>query len=175
MGDVIPMLDKMAPILGPDVTNIFRLMSLAEEEIAAAIERDPLNELEINDAFCLMCPRMVLFGGRTPELYRHHIRELIARHVAGEDTRPGTKAEVLATLSHTSLISNLIPAAHVLMEQLIDEILPEVHSEGYAWSKENSGWHAQEEYPGSVEATLADLRRECFDDQRTRDQKRRTS
>jgi hypothetical protein len=165
--ELVPLLDKMAPLLGPDVTGMFKLMGMAEEEIAYAIKMDPLNEIKIHDSFCLLCPRMVLFGGRHPDLYRHHVRELIARHVAGEDTRPGTKAEVLATLSKTSLMANLIPSAHLLMQNLMAEIFPSY--------EQPDGWEPQEEIPGSVDDALEKCRRQCFEPQRTRDQKRRST
>lgn len=164
--ELIPMLDKMAPILGPEMTSMFRLMALAEEEISAAVETAPLDETAIQSSFCLLCPRMTLFEGKNTNLYRHHCREIIARVVAGEDTRPGTKAEVLATLSSLSLISTIVDSAHRLMEDLMAEILPEF--------KQPTGWEPHEAWPGAVEETLAKCRAQTFDDKRTRTQKRRS-
>lgn len=166
MGELIPMLDKMAPILGPDVTSMFRLMSHAEEVIAEEVAIDPTHEPQIQSSFCLLCPRMTLFGGKNPNLYRHHCREIIARVVLKEDTRPGTKAEVLATLSGLSMISTLVDSAHRLMEDLMAEILPEF--------RQPKGWEPHEAWPGAVEESLAKCRAQMFDDKRTRDQKRRS-
>lgn len=159
-----PHLDKMAPVLGDNVIGIFKLMGVSEEEIDAAIKDYPEYREKIHDSFCLCCPRMELFATRSPELYRHHVRELIARHLAGEDTRPGTKAEILAALSETSFASTLIESAHLLMERLTKEVFPEY--------EQPDGWEPQEPWPQALEDTLAKCRLQLIDDQRTVEQKR---
>lgn len=167
MGELIPMLSRMEPFLGPEVTSMFRLMGEAEEVIAEEVAANPLQETVIQGSFCLLCPRMTLFSGRDPRLYRHHCRELIHREIAGQDTRLGTKAEVLATLSKTSLMANLVQSAHLLMENLMTEIFPDYDHPGE--------WVAQESWPGQVHEIYGKCQRQTIEPKRTRDQKRRST
>lgn len=80
--------------VGSTVTLAFAAMSIAEEVLA---EFQP----EPRDAFAVLWPTPVLLG--RPPLYRAHARELVRRCRDGEDTRPGTAAEVLGALVETSL------------------------------------------------------------------------
>lgn len=155
----IPQLDRMAPVLGDNVVGIFKLMGVAEEEISAAVAAAPSTEAAVNGTFRLLCPRMEFFEHRSPDLYRHHCREIIARELAGEDTRPATKAEILGALSNTSFVSTLIESAHLLMDRLTKEVFPEY--------EQPDGWEPQEPWPNAVEETLAKCRHETRDDQRT--------
>ncbi|RAS59474.1 hypothetical protein C8D87_11486 [Lentzea atacamensis] len=60
-------------------------------------------------------------------VYRAHCRELLDRVVAGEDTRPGTAAEVICLLHNTSLISPLTSAATGLYMRMYQAAgLPEI-------------------------------------------------
>lgn len=161
-----PLLEAMAPMLGPTVTNIFQLMGIAEEEIAAAIERHPLESVTINATFSVLCPRMNLFGGKTHDLYRNHVQEMIARVRAGKDTRPGTKAEIIAAMSEASFAAVLTASAHTLMDRLMMEVFPEY--------EQPDGWAPQEEWDGACDDTLATARKLVRDETRTIEQKRRS-
>jgi hypothetical protein len=158
----------MAPYLGAHVTTIFRLMGIAEEEIARAKDEQPLMATQIDMTFCLLCPRMQIFGGRAPDLYRSHARELIQRAIDGEDTTLGTVAEVLCVLSETSLNAPLTRSAGVLMERLIEEVLPGTINQIY-----EDEWKDIEEWPGATDEIFAQTQRRCADETRTIEQKRR--
>jgi len=160
----IPMLDAMAPILGENIASLFRLMGIAEEEIAEAIKRHPLEAIQINRAFSVLCPRMNLFAHKTQELYRHHAREILERVRSGEDTRPGTKAEVLAALAESSFASVLNESAHVLADRLMADIFPEY--------QQPEGWAPQEWMDGAADDALKAARRLVSDDSRDLNQKR---
>jgi len=81
-------------------------MAIAELEIEAAMKRtEDMKEKErIWNSFKILCPNS-LFNGADDEVYKAHCRELIARAANAADTRPGTKAEALMVLSHTSLVA----------------------------------------------------------------------
>ena len=151
---------EMTDILPTEIITIFKLMEIAEEEIQAAVETRPLESVTINRTFRLCCPKMVLFGSRHPDLYRSHVRELIERVVNGDDTRPGTKAEVLATLSQISFVSTLVDSAHTLMARLMKEVMP-----GYEPPTDDN-WIAQEPWPGAVDKELAGMRHKLVDPER---------
>lgn len=157
-----PLLDELAPFLGSDIVTTFRLMAIAEEEIAAAKDRAPLQSHLIDGAFRMLCPRMALFGGRSPDLYRHHAREIIARVLAGEDTRPGTQAEVLCVLSESSMRSPLANSALALMEKLVEAIFPGTIPQLFV-----DDWEFREEWPGAADEVFATTARRITDDSRT--------
>lgn len=89
--------------LGDRVMNVFALMGLAEEEIAAAKDRYPQATELVYDAFRYLAPSPLLRPYPPGDLYRGHCREIIARLVAGQDLRPATDAELLGVFSETSL------------------------------------------------------------------------
>jgi hypothetical protein len=86
---------RVGELLGEGLTRnlegLFELMGYAEEEIAAAggQEDDPVWR-----SFKLMNPSEMLL--RTEIVYRAHCRELIERVKTGQDTRPGTDAEMMS-------------------------------------------------------------------------------
>jgi hypothetical protein len=65
----------------------------AEEEIAAAQERHPECAAQLWRGFRLVIPTHALMD--TEFVYRSHARELLERVAAGQDTRPGTWAEIV--------------------------------------------------------------------------------
>ena len=99
--------------LGTPHEEIFALMEIAEEELRGR-DRPGL--------FMLLTPGVLV--KLHPELYRGHVRELLARVEAGQDTRPGTKAEVLAYLSMASLKAPLNSTGEALMASLWSELFP---------------------------------------------------
>ena len=54
------------------------------------------------EVFRLSRPTEVL-SGATDRVYAAHVRELLARVEAGQDTRPGTDAEIIMAMSETCL------------------------------------------------------------------------
>ncbi len=97
--------------------------------------------------FMLMTPGEV-FSNHPTLLLRPHFEELCKRYKAGEDTRPGTKAEVLAGLLGASLRSPLTNTANALINKLGVEVLGQdfeiPHHEGY---------------PGQVDEAFRDCQR----------------
>lgn len=98
----------------------------AEEEIQKACAQHPREADRIwHTGISLFFPtheRMKL-----ELVYRAHCRELLARVVAGEDTRPGTAAEVICLMHNTSLLSPLTSAATGLYMRMYQKAgLPEI-------------------------------------------------
>ncbi len=100
------LLDKATRDLDPVLTQ----MAWAEEEISLAIERHPHAADTLHHSFTLIRPtndrRM-----NAEFIYRGHCRELLDRIANGEDTRPGTAAEVAIALCEVGLATPLNDAA----------------------------------------------------------------
>ncbi|UXX93953.1 hypothetical protein N7U49_21325 [Streptomyces sp. AD2-2] len=58
-------------------------------------------------------------------LFRAHCHELLERVAKGQDTRPGTDAEMITLLSRTSLVAPMTSAAACLYMRLMDRSVPE--------------------------------------------------
>jgi len=154
------MAETITDLLGPvggRILRVFECMEIAEEEIAAAIERYPVLGVAINAAFKHLYPTRALDGARD-EVYRAHCRELLERVADGEDVRPGTKAEVMMTLSRLSQHAHLTEAAGALYRELFDELFPGEMS-----------WEPgvlSEPYPGATEEALLTARRKLMNNER---------
>lgn len=85
--------------------SAFKQMEWAEDEIATAEREHPDNADRIWHSFALLVPTHALM--RTEMVYRAHCREILARVVAGEDTRPGTAAECCCACCETSQVAPL--------------------------------------------------------------------
>lgn len=120
-------LHAMSAILGSSLTaafaDVFRLMEIAEEEIEVAKRRHPEVAAVLHRAFLLLCPSTPL-RGHSEKLYRVHCRELLARVRERMDTRRGTSAEIVASLSRLSLLCPLDRTATVLYWRLFEELFP---------------------------------------------------
>jgi hypothetical protein len=110
-----------------EISGYLGAIEWAEEEITAACARHPA------DADRIWHVGLALFSVGAHEhlllelLYRAHCRELLARVVAREDTRPGTAAEVICLLRYTSLLSPLTSAATALYMRMYQAAgLPEI-------------------------------------------------
>ncbi|UUV32155.1 hypothetical protein NQK81_01520 [Amycolatopsis roodepoortensis] len=93
------------------IAQAFDLLRLAEDEIVQARSRHPLHNDLLHHSFSLLAPNFALERMRFEIVYRAHCRELLDRVAAGEDTRPGTAAEVCCAMYNTSLLSPLTSAA----------------------------------------------------------------
>jgi hypothetical protein len=105
-------------LLGDGVAGIFAAMAdgfehmkWAEQEIAAAQARHPGHADRIWHAFSLLLANPGLQRMAYELVYRAHCREILDRVAAGEDTRPGTAAEVCSAMVNTSLLAPLTSAA----------------------------------------------------------------
>ncbi|MFI6031573.1 hypothetical protein [Amycolatopsis magusensis] len=105
-------------LLGDDAQGIFSVMAgafermeWAEEEIAAAQARHPRHVDRIWHSFSLLVPNSGLERMSYERVYRSHCREILDRVAAGEDTRPGTAAEICCAMLSTSLLAPPTSAA----------------------------------------------------------------
>ena len=112
------MLAAAESLLGGDFAGIFAVMASAfelvewaEEEIETARARHPQHADRIHHSFLLLRPNTGLDRMKSEMVYRSHCRELLDRVAAGEDTRPGTAAEVCCAMLNTSLLAPLTSAA----------------------------------------------------------------
>lgn len=97
----------LSSMVGGDISQAFRRMGIAEEEILSGRRRYPNTWKRDVDAkgravFHALCPRNNLEKLST-DVYRFHAREMCDRFGRGENLEPGTKAEVMALLSFASL------------------------------------------------------------------------
>lgn len=125
------------------VLRTLDLMVVAEEEVAQAGAPTA--------AFALLLPGALV--DYQPGLYRAHCQELLERIELGEDTRPGTRAEVLAAMMVAAGAAPLGSEGLALVERLFGELLP-VELERLL-----SGRVATERWEGQVDADLVEARR----------------
>jgi hypothetical protein len=119
-------------------------MRVSEDEIVDAKGRHPAQADRVWKSFKLLRPTFDL----SDAVYRHHCREILDRVAAEEDTRPGTKAEVLAAISAMTLKSRLDRDVELLGLRLCDEICDSDLAEERA-----------EEIPEHCETLLAEFRK----------------
>lgn len=84
------------------LASVFAAMDWAEDEIEKATRRHPEAADSLYHAFKLIQPRD---GMGVEFVYRGHARELLERVATGQDTRPGTAAEVCLVCSKTSQLA----------------------------------------------------------------------
>ncbi|MBF6060529.1 hypothetical protein IU500_07025 [Nocardia terpenica] len=89
--------------------GVFERMEWAEDEIKQAQRRYPQATNKLFYAFALLKTDNELVGKEL--LYRAHCREILARVVKDEDTRPGTAAEICAMMCDISQRTPLNTAA----------------------------------------------------------------
>lgn len=93
-----------APVIDT-VLATFQALEWAEEEIETTQREHPQHTDRLWHASKLLCPTHELM--RREFLYRSHVRELLARVLAGGDTRAGTAVECVLACSETSLAASL--------------------------------------------------------------------
>jgi hypothetical protein len=113
MTDISKLTAKLDPFLpgglGGILAGLFEQMEWAEDEIERAQKRHPRHADRIYHSFKLMTPTHELMG--TEFVYRSHVREQLARVIAGQDTRPGTAAEVCIACCESSQVAPLTDTA----------------------------------------------------------------
>ncbi|TDD49011.1 hypothetical protein [Saccharopolyspora elongata] len=119
------LLGAMGDLLGNDAAEIFSLMEdvferirWADEEIENARARHPQHADKLWHSNMLLTPNPGLESMKKEFVFRAHCRELLDRVAAGEDTRPGTAAEICCAMSDTSLLSPLTSAASGLYARM---------------------------------------------------------
>ena len=118
--------DPLQAILD-DTTNLlaglFEQMDWAEEEIRRTARRHRRHTDMLFHCFLLLTPTDALMG--TEFVYRSHCRELLRRVLSGEDTRPGTAAEVCCALSAASTVAPFTSPASGLYFRMWAQAFPE--------------------------------------------------
>lgn len=150
VGDGKQLVTKIDALLGGGsrMSHAFAMMAIAEEEIAA-------HDAERPGLFLLLqCPPGM--SGVSEKVYRAHARELLLRVLAGEDTRPGTKAEVLMHCSAASLKRPPGNEELVLFERCFEHV----------FGLTVPGYPAREAYPGQFDDLLEQCRKAYRDEKR---------
>jgi hypothetical protein len=142
---------------------VFGCMRVAEEEIAAAIKKQPQHRDAIDATFKHACCTDLIRARQSYPLYRCHVRELISRMIAGVDIRPATKAEVLSVAIELSLQAPLVREWYALYVRCFVEVMPFLAVEiekkiGELNSK------AEEPWPGATDDLLAQMQRKFASD-----------
>lgn len=144
-------LHAMCQALGDDTTltflGAFERMDIAENVITAS----GCTKAQGQVAFGIMCPSAPL-NRKCDEVYRAHATELVERVIAGEDTRPGTKAEVLCCLLGAALRAPLNTSGMALADHLFAQVMP---------GSRLPSTKAREFYQGQVAEDLAQARVRC--------------
>lgn len=112
------LISAVGKLLGDEADGLFAVlagaferMEWSEEEISAAQVRHPERADRIWHSFCLLVPNDGLARMSYENVYRSHCREILDRVAAGEDTRPGTAAEICCAMLASSLLAPLTSAA----------------------------------------------------------------
>lgn len=95
-------LDEICRQAEADTGELLRVIEIAEEQIGAAQARHPERAALLHHAFPLLFPAVPEMTELAPFIYAGHCRELLERVAAGDDTRPGTAAEILMVMRHVS-------------------------------------------------------------------------
>lgn len=115
---------EMVKLLGGKVGSaferVFTCLAVAEDELAKA-------DGPVPDGLFKVLRPTPLFEGKTLDVYRSHVRELIARGVALQkgqkaDLSAATRAEVLLYLSGASLVAPLNRGGLMLYHHLFEEV-----------------------------------------------------
>jgi len=105
------------------LTGIFTQMDIAEDEIEKAAKQHPDHGDLLYHAFALLTPTHPLMA--TEFVYRSHCAELLARAVAGQDTRPGTAAEICCACSEASQVAPMRTSAAGLYARMWARAFPD--------------------------------------------------
>lgn len=144
MGDKVKMLEFLPSVL----TNTFRSMEIAEQEINKAKGRWPRKKDALHKSFRLLMPGPL--SGVREEVYRHHCQEILERVVKDEDTTLATKAEMMVAISEFTLKIPINSTMAALYERLFLEVIPRAKLEGEP---------TREPYKGAAEEMLQQMRK----------------
>lgn len=100
------------------------LIVVADELITTAKAKWPDHAPQLDKSFLLLQPTRPL-RGKVVEVYQAHSEELLERVVQGQDTRPGTRAEVLCALLDGALKAPPTAAYGNLAEVLFQQVMPQ--------------------------------------------------
>jgi hypothetical protein len=130
---------KMEGILGGGVfgmlAGLFERMDWAEDEIKAAQRRHPAQADLMWHSFKVLCSSHELMG--TEFVYRSHCRELLGRVAAGQDTRPGTSAEIACACADASQVAPLTETAAGLYSRMWAVAFPDHGDDSFTETREH--------------------------------------
>ncbi|MFE3506435.1 hypothetical protein [Kitasatospora sp. NPDC059160] len=161
---------------------LFATMEWAEEEIqegqARHGERGQKESRIWRESFALVKPTHDRLS-RAEMLYRAHAAELINRVATGQDTRPGTTAEMIAVLMDSSAAAPLNSAAVCLYMRLFSRAFPEQFAQHIAEAIELDAYESvhgrrADEYEAEMRHKLAQEWRVTKDQQTPKAPARRT-
>jgi hypothetical protein len=141
--------DLLGGGLGGMLAGLFEQMDWGEDEIKRARKRHPAQADLLWHAFKLLTPTHELMG--TEFVYRSHCRQILERLAAGQDTRPGTDAEICCACADASQLAPLTESAAGLYGRAFARAFP----------GQSSPWEgAQEHYEALRAGLINDLERE---------------
>ncbi|PWV71333.1 hypothetical protein SAMN05421630_11563 [Prauserella marina] len=105
------------------LTPVFELLDWGEDEISKAIGRHPHAADTLYHSFTLIRPTSDRM--HTEFVYRGHSRELLDRVARGEDTRPGTAAEVVIAMCEVALATPITQSASGLVFRMWADAFPD--------------------------------------------------
>jgi len=145
----------------PAIARAFRQMKIAEDSIKRAQQKYSDKEDEIFNSFMLLQPGNALEG--CPDtLYEVHCSEILDRVAAGEDTRPGTNAEILWIFHSTSLLGPTSADFGEAYRQVFAETFPD-NELSTSKSFEMLGY---ESFPGAAKEIIEGTRKRATDKKR---------
>lgn len=140
--------DLLPAPMGSVVSEVFRCMEVAEEEI----ETTGLTAEQRREAFGILVPSGPL-RGKAVEVYRAHVREILGRLARGEDLKPGTDAECLCACLYAAGDAPLRQEGQAVTEWLFARVFPERAAAVIGEDR------ARERWDGQVLEDVAQLRR----------------
>jgi hypothetical protein len=153
MASMTTALDElMGGDVGEMLAGLFERMEWAEDEITKAQERHRGKADLLYHGFKVLTPTHELLSTGAEFVYRSHCRELLERVAAGQDTRPGTAAEIACQCRDASLLAPLTETAAGLYARMWTRAFP---GHGEQW--DDSHGH----YEALHAAQIDDLEREA--------------
>lgn len=121
------------------LAGIFARIEQSEDEMDAAAARHPGEADRIYHSFLLFSETQI---GEWPgeQIWRAHCREILERLVAGEDTRPGTDAEIAVVCMEASMRAPLGPGAVALYARVFRSCFPEGYEQIWGDAKDHVEW-----------------------------------
>lgn len=145
----------------------FEAMRIAEEEL----DRVFASRAEQPDGIFTALVLPDVMRHMTPEVYRAHARELVARARDGEDLALATRAEVLAGLYEASTVAPLNAQANAVYVRLFAAVLPDL----FARLPDEARMVPAERWEGQVEEDVRAAQRAGRDESRRLPRARRRS
>lgn len=133
------------------IVHVFKLMEIAEMVV------EEMGLKEHDTAFLVVMPTEVFNADSTidPKVYEHHARELCQRLKNGEDTRPGTTAEVLIASMRVCTRTPVNSAFAGMVDWCFQEVFGE---------KALPGHKPRQDWPGQLTEDLSQARRKLSQD-----------